>query len=102
MLVSLLCFDKPNHVDLRMKLRPTHLEWIEKTGVNFRLELPHVAFHRHVGEFKDVHASPSGVILSDAEWAKLRRQDGAAAAGGYERIGQRSRRPASDRSCVST
>ena len=33
MLVSLLCFDKPGHVDLRMKLRPTHLAWIESTGV---------------------------------------------------------------------
>ena len=33
MLVALLCFDKPGHVDLRLKLRPTHLEWIEKTGV---------------------------------------------------------------------
>ena len=47
---------------------------IEKTGVNFRLELPHVAFHRHVGEFKDVHATPTGIILNDADWAKQRDQ----------------------------
>ena len=42
---------------------------IEKTGVNFRLELPHVAFHRHIGEFKDVHASPTGGSIDDADWA---------------------------------
>ena len=34
MLVTVICFDKPNHVDLRMKLRPTHLAWLEKSGVN--------------------------------------------------------------------
>ena len=45
---------------------------IEKAGVNFRLELPHVAFHRHVGEFKDVHASPTGIVLTDPDWAKMR------------------------------
>jgi benzoyl-CoA 2,3-dioxygenase component B len=45
---------------------------IEKEGVKFRLELPHVAFHRNIGEFRDVHVSPKGVILSDADWAKVR------------------------------
>ena len=43
MLVSLLCFDKPNHVDLRMKLRPTHLDWIEKTGVKMVFAGPMLA-----------------------------------------------------------
>ena len=45
---------------------------IEKEGVKFRLELPHVAFHRNIGEFRDVHVTPKGVILSDADWAKVR------------------------------
>ena len=27
---------------------------IEKTGVKFKLELPHVAFHRQIGEFKAI------------------------------------------------
>lgn len=34
MLISLLCFDKPGHADLRQLLRPSHLKWIENTGVN--------------------------------------------------------------------
>jgi benzoyl-CoA 2,3-epoxidase subunit B len=37
-------------------------------------ELPHVAFHRQIGEFRDVHVSPKGVIMSDADWAKTRDQ----------------------------
>jgi benzoyl-CoA 2,3-dioxygenase component B len=86
--------DEPALTALNMRLRDDYTadcakgvdRWnkvIEKTGVNFRLELPHVAFHRHVGEFKDVHASPAGVILSDAAWQKSRdqylpsKQDGA-------------------------
>ncbi|MGD9921696.1 MAG: benzoyl-CoA 2,3-epoxidase subunit BoxB [Pseudorhodoplanes sp.] len=75
--------DEPALTALNMRLRDDYTadcakgveRWnkvIEKAGVNFRLELPHVAFHRHVGEFKDVHATPTGVILSDAEWAKQR------------------------------
>ena len=39
---------------------------------NFRLELPHTAFHRQIGEFTNVQATPKGVIVSDAEWAKIR------------------------------
>ena len=35
MLVMWLCFDKPNSVELRMKTRPAHLEWIEKTNMKF-------------------------------------------------------------------
>lgn len=42
---------------------------IEKTGITFRLELPHTAFHRQVGEFRDIHATPSGIILSSSDWA---------------------------------
>jgi benzoyl-CoA 2,3-dioxygenase component B len=43
---------------------------IERTGVSFKLELPHVAFHRHIGEFKDAKASPTGQLLDDAAWTK--------------------------------
>jgi benzoyl-CoA 2,3-epoxidase subunit B len=42
---------------------------IEKLGVTFRLELPHTAFHRQVGEFKGIHATPSGIIMSPTDWA---------------------------------
>jgi benzoyl-CoA 2,3-dioxygenase component B len=41
---------------------------IEKTGVAFRLELPHVAFHRQIGEFQGIKASPAGQILDDVAW----------------------------------
>jgi hypothetical protein len=40
MLVALMCFDKPNSVDLRMKLRPEHLAWIDATGVKFAFAGP--------------------------------------------------------------
>ena len=37
--------------------------------VGARLELPHFAFNRSVGAFAGRHISPSGKVLSDAEWA---------------------------------
>jgi benzoyl-CoA 2,3-epoxidase subunit B len=71
--------DEPALTALNMRLRDAYTNdcakgierWnkiIEKTGVDFRLALPHTAFHRQIGEFKDVHASPGGVVLSDAAW----------------------------------
>ncbi len=47
---------------------------IERTGVDFRLALPHVAFHRDIGEFKDVKATPEGKLLDDTAWAKQKDQ----------------------------
>ena len=41
---------------------------IEKTGVNFRFTLPHVAFHRQIGEFRDVLATPAGELVDEARW----------------------------------
>lgn len=35
MLCSIICYDKPNHLDLRLKTRPVHLEYLE----NFRAQL---------------------------------------------------------------
>ncbi len=35
--------------------------------------MPHVAFHRQIGEFRDVHATPEGELLDDAAWR--RRKD---------------------------
>jgi len=29
MLVAIICLDKPNHLDLRMATRPSHLEWLK-------------------------------------------------------------------------
>jgi benzoyl-CoA 2,3-dioxygenase component B len=73
--------DEPALTALNMRLRDDYVvdcakgveRWnkiIEKTGVKFRLELPHVAFHRHIGEFKDVKVSPQGQAIPDTTWDK--------------------------------
>lgn len=75
--------DEPALTALNMRLRDDYTQdcakgverWnkiIEKAGVNFRLELPHTAFHRQIGEFAKVEATPKGIIVSDADWAKVR------------------------------
>ena len=33
MFVTIVCYDKPNSLELRMKTRPEHLAYIEKSGV---------------------------------------------------------------------
>jgi benzoyl-CoA 2,3-dioxygenase component B len=74
--------DEPALTALNMRLRDDYTRdcaggverWnkiIEKEGIKFRLELPHVAFHRHIGEFRDVRVSPRGVIMSDTDWAAV-------------------------------
>jgi benzoyl-CoA 2,3-epoxidase subunit B len=45
---------------------------IQRAGVDYRLKLPHVAFHRHIGEFARVHADPDGALLSAEEWQRRR------------------------------
>jgi len=73
--------DEPALTAINMRLRDDYTadcqrgldRWnkiIERIGVNFRFELPHVAFHRQIGEFKDVKASPSGALVDDALWNK--------------------------------
>ncbi|MGE0222118.1 MAG: benzoyl-CoA 2,3-epoxidase subunit BoxB [Acetobacteraceae bacterium] len=42
---------------------------LERTGVAFRMRLPHVAFNRRIGEFSAVHADTEGRVLTPAEWA---------------------------------
>lgn len=32
MLVAIICFDKPGAFDLRMKVRPEHLKWVEENA----------------------------------------------------------------------
>ena len=43
---------------------------ISTAGYDYKLMLPHVAFHRAIGEFKDVHATPEGELIDDAAWTK--------------------------------
>jgi benzoyl-CoA 2,3-dioxygenase component B len=45
---------------------------IEKHGIPFAMKLPHVAFHRNIGEFAPINADPDGKILTDAEWDKTK------------------------------
>src|SRR3979490_442684 len=51
------------------------LRWnkiISTAGIDFTVALPHVAFHRQIGEFKNVRASPTGELIDDATWEKRR------------------------------
>jgi benzoyl-CoA 2,3-dioxygenase component B len=43
----------------------------EKAGVPFRFTLPHKGFHRRIGLFTDLHLSPEGRVISEAEWTHL-------------------------------
>ena len=76
--------DEPALTALNMRLRDDYsqdcvkglLRWnkiISTAGYDFQLKLPHVAFHRHIGEFRDVHATPDGILIDDATWN--RRKD---------------------------
>ena len=41
---------------------------IKGAGVDFELTLPHTAFHRNIGTFSAINASPVGDIISQEEW----------------------------------
>ena len=73
--------DEPALTAINMRLRDDYTadcqrgldRWnkiIERTGVGFRLKLPHVAFHRGIGEFRDVEASPEGTLLDAPTWQR--------------------------------
>jgi benzoyl-CoA 2,3-dioxygenase component B len=75
--------DAPALSALNMRLRDDYVvdcnagvgRWnkvIESFGIPFEIKLPHVAFHRHIGEFSKIKADVEGNALSDAEWAKRR------------------------------
>ena len=53
------------------------LRWnkiIATAGYHFKLTLPNVAFHRAIGEFKDVRATPDGVVIDDATWNRRKHE----------------------------
>src|SRR5262249_34933281 len=77
--------DRPALTALNMRLRDDYtndcakglLRWnkiISTAGIDFTMELPHVAFHRQIGEFKDVRATPQGKLIDDAAWEKRRTE----------------------------
>jgi len=41
---------------------------IAKAGIDFEISQPHKAFNRRVGEFSDIHATPEGEVISEADW----------------------------------
>jgi benzoyl-CoA 2,3-dioxygenase component B len=41
---------------------------IRSTGISFELRLPHVAFHRQIGLFSGMHATPAGEVISEETW----------------------------------
>ena len=47
---------------------------IEKAGFAFRLRLPHVAFHRQIGEFRNAYATSEGELIGAATWAQQKDQ----------------------------
>jgi benzoyl-CoA 2,3-dioxygenase component B len=73
--------DEPALTALNMRLRDDYsadcvkglLRWnkvITTAGIDYQLKLPHVAFHRQIGEFKDVEATPEGKLIDAATWTK--------------------------------
>jgi benzoyl-CoA 2,3-dioxygenase component B len=77
--------DEPALTAINMRLRDDYTRdcqrgldrWnkiIDKIGIAFKFELPHVAFNRHIGEFRDIKASPDGRIVDAAAWNAGRDQ----------------------------
>jgi benzoyl-CoA 2,3-dioxygenase component B len=77
--------DAPALSALNMRLRDDYVgdcqngmgRWnkvIEKHGIKFQMKLPHVAFHRAIGEFAEINADVDGNILNDSEWEKRKDQ----------------------------
>ena len=75
--------DEPALTALNVRLRDDYTKdttsgvgrWnriIERAGVNFSIALPHVAFHRGIGEFSTVHTTPAGEIISAEQFAQRR------------------------------
>ncbi|MDX1716328.1 MAG: benzoyl-CoA 2,3-epoxidase subunit BoxB [Anderseniella sp.] len=75
--------DEPALSAINMRLRDDYVKdaaggvnrWnniIKKMGIDFEISLPHVAFHRHQGEFSSIHADPEGNLISADEWNKRR------------------------------
>jgi len=71
--------DEPALTALNMRLRDDYsqdcvkgmLRWnkvISSAGYDYKLTLPHVAFHRAIGEFADVEATPEGILIDEATW----------------------------------
>ena len=49
---------------------------IRSLGVDFELELPHVAFNRRVGAFAELDVTPQGAVIDAGAWLGVRRKTG--------------------------
>ena len=69
--------EEPALTALNMRLRDDYVRdctkgvgrWntiIQKSGIDFELRLPNVAFHRAIGEFAGIEATPDGELLDAA------------------------------------
>ncbi len=47
---------------------------IEKAGIPLRLTVPHKAFNRKIGTFANTRVSPTGELLSEADWLASEKQ----------------------------
>ena len=41
---------------------------VKKAKIDFKFKLPHRAFHRAIGSFAEIKASPDGKIVTEADW----------------------------------
>jgi benzoyl-CoA 2,3-dioxygenase component B len=41
---------------------------IAKCGIDFEFNLPHRAFHRQIGEFAEIYATPQGELIDETHW----------------------------------
>jgi benzoyl-CoA 2,3-epoxidase subunit B len=43
---------------------------IQKLGIDFRLTVPHKAFHRQIGPLAGLKVSPQGEVVGEAQWSR--------------------------------
>lgn len=77
--------EEPALTALNMRLRDDYIRdctrgvgrWngtIERSGIDFHLKLPHITFHRQIGEFAQIQATPAGAILAETDWSQRKEQ----------------------------
>ncbi len=75
--------DEPALAAINMRLRDDYVRdcgrgmgrWnrvVEGNDITFAFALPHVAFHREIGEFAAIEATPAGEIIDTAQWERRR------------------------------
>ena len=47
---------------------------IRENDIEFTLSLPHRAFHRAIGQYRETHFTPAGTPVSEAEWTACKDQ----------------------------